>query len=73
MKSSSSSVPQLRGARMFTFSELKKITNNFSEANDIGTGSYGKVKRSISLITTATTEGQLQIGKSQLVQCMFLF
>jgi Leucine-rich repeat (LRR) protein len=45
MKSTSAStVPQLRGARMFSFDELKKITNNFSEANDIGTGGYGKVK-----------------------------
>jgi hypothetical protein len=45
MKSTSAStVPQLRGARMFSFDELKKITNNFSEANDIGNGGYGKVK-----------------------------
>ncbi|GJM87740.1 hypothetical protein PR202_ga03725 [Eleusine coracana subsp. coracana] len=45
MKSTSTSVPQLRGARTFTFEELKKITNNFSEANDIGNGGYGKVYR----------------------------
>ncbi|PUZ63301.1 hypothetical protein GQ55_3G056800 [Panicum hallii var. hallii] len=46
MKSTSAStVPQLRGARMFSFDELKKITNNFSEANDIGNGGYGKVYR----------------------------
>jgi hypothetical protein len=37
-------VPQLRGARIFTFAELKKITNNFSEANDIGNGGFGKVQ-----------------------------
>jgi hypothetical protein len=43
MKSTSTSVPQLRGARTFTFEEVKKITNNFSEANDIGNGGYGKV------------------------------
>ncbi|TVU51398.1 hypothetical protein EJB05_02827 [Eragrostis curvula] len=42
MKSTSTSIPQLRGARTFTFEELKKITNNFSEANDIGNGGYGK-------------------------------
>lgn len=30
---------------MFAFDELKKITNNFSEANDIGNGCYGKVKQ----------------------------
>uniref|UniRef100_A0A0D9XXT6 non-specific serine/threonine protein kinase n=1 Tax=Leersia perrieri TaxID=77586 RepID=A0A0D9XXT6_9ORYZ len=42
---STSTAPQVRGARMFSFDELKKITNNFSEANDIGTGGYGKVYR----------------------------
>ena len=46
MKSTSAStVPQLRGARTFSFEELRKITNNFSEANDIGNGGYGKVYR----------------------------
>ncbi|CAD6342379.1 unnamed protein product [Miscanthus lutarioriparius] len=47
MKSTSGSsvIPQLRGARMFNFDELRKITNNFSEANDIGNGGYGKVYR----------------------------
>ncbi|KAJ1265223.1 hypothetical protein BS78_08G062900 [Paspalum vaginatum] len=46
MKSTSAStIPQLRGARTFTFDELRKITNNFSEANDIGNGGYGKVYR----------------------------
>jgi len=44
MKSTSASTaPQLRGARTFSFDELRKITNNFSEANDIGNGGYGKV------------------------------
>uniref|UniRef100_A0A0E0J804 Protein kinase domain-containing protein n=1 Tax=Oryza nivara TaxID=4536 RepID=A0A0E0J804_ORYNI len=42
---STSTAPQVRGARMFSFDELKKVTNNFSEANDIGTGGYGKVYR----------------------------
>jgi hypothetical protein len=37
-------VPQLKGARCFSFEELKKYTNNFSETNDIGSGEYGKVK-----------------------------
>nr|CAB3491151.1 unnamed protein product [Digitaria exilis] len=45
IEDTSSSVPQLHGARVFTFVELKKITSNFSEANDIGNGSYGKVYR----------------------------
>ena len=31
------------GAKAFTFEELKKCTENFSEANDVGGGGYGKV------------------------------
>ncbi|KAJ4840041.1 hypothetical protein Tsubulata_026940 [Turnera subulata] len=42
---SSGGVPQLKGARCFSFEELKKYTNNFSEANDVGSGGYGKVYR----------------------------
>jgi len=44
INSTSASIPQPRGVRMFTFEELKKITCNFSEANDIGKGGYGKVQ-----------------------------
>lgn len=39
----SGGVPQLKGARSFSFEELKKYTNNFSEVNDVGSGGYGKV------------------------------
>ncbi|KAL5539380.1 hypothetical protein UlMin_043041, partial [Ulmus minor] len=42
---SSGNIPQLKGARWFSFEELKKYTNNFSEANEIGSGGYGKVYR----------------------------
>lgn len=41
--SSSTGGPQLKGARSFTYEELKKCTNNFSESNAIGSGGYGKV------------------------------
>ncbi|ONK57801.1 uncharacterized protein A4U43_C09F4230 [Asparagus officinalis] len=37
--------PQLKGARWFSFEEIKKCTNDFSGANDIGCGGYGKVYR----------------------------
>ncbi|KAK4605530.1 hypothetical protein RGQ29_013546 [Quercus rubra] len=39
----SGSIPQLKGARCFSFEELKKYTNKFSEENSIGSGGYGKV------------------------------
>lgn len=44
---SSVGVPQLKGARNFSFEELKKYTKNFSDSNDIGSGGYGKVYRGI--------------------------
>ncbi|KAG5525660.1 hypothetical protein RHGRI_032084 [Rhododendron griersonianum] len=47
------SVPLLQGARCFSYDELKKYTNNFAEANSIGSGGYGKVYRG------ALSNGQL--------------
>ena len=41
--SNSGAVPQLKGAKYFSFEELKKCTDNFSEANYVGSGGYGKV------------------------------
>lgn len=41
--SKSKSIPQLKGARGFSFGELKKYTNDFSTENEIGSGGYGKV------------------------------
>lgn len=40
---STAGVPQLKGARQFSFEEIKKCTANFSQVNEIGTGGYGKV------------------------------
>ncbi|KAH7654178.1 Non-specific serine/threonine protein kinase protein, partial [Dioscorea alata] len=39
----SDGIPQLKGTRWFSFDELKKSSNNFSEINEIGSGGYGKV------------------------------
>ncbi|KAL0886244.1 hypothetical protein Bca101_010227 [Brassica carinata] len=47
---SSIDAPQLMGAKSFTFEELKKCTNNFSEANDVGGGGYGKRDSSLGTI-----------------------
>ncbi|XP_018476193.1 leucine-rich repeat receptor protein kinase HPCA1 isoform X2 [Raphanus sativus] len=44
---SSTDAPQLMGAKAFTFEELKKCTEKFSEANDVGGGGFGKVYRGI--------------------------
>ncbi|RDX81659.1 putative leucine-rich repeat receptor-like protein kinase, partial [Mucuna pruriens] len=44
---SNSSIPQLKGIRRFSFEELQKYTNKFSQDNDIGSGGYGKVYRGI--------------------------
>ncbi|XP_039136272.1 probable leucine-rich repeat receptor-like protein kinase At5g49770 [Dioscorea cayenensis subsp. rotundata] len=43
--SDSGGAPQLKGARWFSYDELKKSTSNFSEMNEIGSGGYGKVYR----------------------------
>ena len=37
--------PQLKGARWFSFEEIRKLTNNFHEDNEIGAGGYGRVSQ----------------------------
>ncbi|XP_047977471.1 leucine-rich repeat receptor protein kinase HPCA1-like [Salvia hispanica] len=39
----SGAVPQLQGAKWFSFEDLRKCTDNFSESNCVGSGGYGKV------------------------------
>ncbi|XXG42028.1 hypothetical protein AAC387_Pa01g2381 [Persea americana] len=43
----SGGAPQLKGARCFSYDELKSSTNNFLESNEIGSGGYGKVYKGI--------------------------
>eukprot|EP01018_Ginkgo_biloba_P024958 Gb_39314 [translate_table: standard] len=43
----SGGAPQLKGARCFSYNELKKATNNFSNDNEIGSGGYGKVYKGL--------------------------
>ncbi|XP_031485903.1 leucine-rich repeat receptor protein kinase HPCA1 [Nymphaea colorata] len=43
----SGDAPQLKGARWFSYDEVKKCTDNFSARNEIGSGGYGKVYRGI--------------------------
>ncbi|KAL8554992.1 hypothetical protein ACS0TY_002976 [Phlomoides rotata] len=43
--SDSGGVPQLKEVKSFSFEEIKKCTNNFSETNGVGSGGYGKVYR----------------------------
>ncbi|KAK6121246.1 hypothetical protein DH2020_045020 [Rehmannia glutinosa] len=41
----SGGVPEIKGAKSFSFEEIRRCTNNFSEMNEIGIGDYGKVYR----------------------------
>jgi serine/threonine protein kinase/Leucine-rich repeat (LRR) protein len=41
----SGGAPQLKGARWFSYDELKKCTSNFTSSNELGSGGYGKVYR----------------------------
>ncbi|KAF7825029.1 putative leucine-rich repeat receptor-like protein kinase [Senna tora] len=43
----SGGAPQLKGARWFSYDELKKCTSNFSDSNELGFGGYGKVYKGV--------------------------
>ncbi|XP_059460580.1 leucine-rich repeat receptor protein kinase HPCA1-like [Corylus avellana] len=56
----SGGVPQLKGPRRFSFEEIRKYTNNFLEANGIGSGGYGKVYQG-----TLSTGKRIAIKRAQ--------
>ncbi|KAG0493152.1 hypothetical protein HPP92_006550 [Vanilla planifolia] len=56
---------QLKGARWFSYDELRKITNNFSEANANGSGGYGKVYRALLPSCQKVAIKRAQLGSMQ--------
>ncbi|CAN6468452.1 unnamed protein product [Victoria cruziana] len=63
----SGDAPQLKGARWFSYDEIKKCTDNFSARNEIGSGGYGKVYRGTlpsgqMVAIKRATQGSMQGG-----------
>ncbi|KAG2541053.1 leucine-rich repeat receptor protein kinase HPCA1-like [Panicum virgatum] len=59
--------PRLKGARWFSYEELKRSTNNFAEVNELGYGGYGKVYRGMlptgqSIAIKRAQQGSMQGG-----------
>ncbi|XVF29808.1 hypothetical protein REPUB_Repub16aG0003000 [Reevesia pubescens] len=61
----SGGAPQLKGARWFSYDELRKCTNNFSERNELGFGGYGKVYRGVLSDGQAVAIKRAQHGSMQ--------
>ncbi|KAL6853557.1 hypothetical protein ACP4OV_019586 [Aristida adscensionis] len=61
----SGGAPQLKGARLFSFDELKNSTNNFAEKNEIGSGGYGKVYKGILADGTRLAIKRAEYGSKQ--------
>ncbi|EHA8587935.1 putative leucine-rich repeat receptor-like protein kinase [Cocos nucifera] len=57
--------PQLKGAKCFSFDELRRYTNNFPEINMIGSGGYGKVYRGMLPDGQIVAIKRLQQGSTQ--------
>ncbi|PNT73106.1 hypothetical protein BRADI_2g53283v3 [Brachypodium distachyon] len=61
----SGGAPQLKGARFFSFDELKNCTNNFSESHEIGSGGYGKVYKGMIADGTTVAIKRAEYGSKQ--------
>ncbi|KAK3135247.1 hypothetical protein QOZ80_5BG0416590 [Eleusine coracana subsp. coracana] len=59
----SGGAPQLKGARFFSFEELKSSTNNFSD--EIGSGGYGKVYKGMLVDGTRVAIKRAEPGSMQ--------
>ncbi|QHO20802.1 putative leucine-rich repeat receptor-like protein kinase [Arachis hypogaea] len=51
---------ELKAARQFSFKELKKCTDNFSLANDVGSGGYGKTTDSHKTSSKGIEAGRVE-------------
>ena len=56
-----SGAPKLKGARLFTLSELKRATHSFHKSREIGAGGYGKVPMNQNALPCFINLGQLFI------------
>ncbi|XP_065011774.1 leucine-rich repeat receptor protein kinase HPCA1-like isoform X2 [Musa acuminata AAA Group] len=65
LSTSSSSIPQLTGPRIFSLEEIRKCTKNFSEENCIGSGAYGKVYRGVLADGQVVAVKRAQQGSAQ--------
>ncbi|KAK1667583.1 hypothetical protein QYE76_055742 [Lolium multiflorum] len=61
----SGGAPQLKGARFFSFDELKNCTKNFSEDHEIGSGGYGKVYKGTIADGTSVAIKRAEYGSKQ--------
>ncbi|XP_072958664.1 probable LRR receptor-like serine/threonine-protein kinase At1g06840 [Typha angustifolia] len=65
-KRSLSKIPiKVDGVKDFTFEEIALATNNFSDANQVGQGGYGKVYRGVLADGTVVAIKRAQVGSLQ--------
>jgi hypothetical protein len=68
MQKDSGGAPQLKGARFFSFEELKSCTENFSDRYEIGAGGYGKVTIQNCISTSIHVPEIWLAGTAQIVE-----